>query len=98
MCSSSDAGGAVPCPRQTTIGTAQISHSAIQQMSSSWNHSVMRAASHRSQWSLNSYPRSLMRSRVSSRLRVQGLAELADELLSVLGAAAPQDPADQRAP
>ena len=39
----------MPWPRQTTIGTAQISHSAIQQMSSSWNHGVIRAASHRSQ-------------------------------------------------
>ena len=39
----------MPWPRHTTIGVAQISHSAIQQMSSSWNHGVMRAASHRSQ-------------------------------------------------
>ncbi len=43
------AGGSTPWPRHTTIGTAQISHSAIQQMSSSWNQGVIRAASHRSQ-------------------------------------------------
>ena len=42
-------GGSVPWTRHTTIGTAQISHSAIQQTSSSWNHSVIRAASQRSQ-------------------------------------------------
>ena len=39
----------MPWNRHTTIGTSQISHSAIQQMSSSWNHGVMRAASQRSQ-------------------------------------------------
>ena len=33
----------------STIGTAQISHSAIQHNSSSWNHGVIRAASHSSQ-------------------------------------------------
>ena len=49
MCASSSAGGSVPWPRHTTIGVAQISHSAIQQMSSSWNHGVIRAASQRSQ-------------------------------------------------
>ena len=36
-------------PRSTTIGVAQISHSAIQHRSSSWNQGVIRAASHRSQ-------------------------------------------------
>src|SRR5512144_1237610 len=50
MCANSSPGGATPWLRQTTIGTAQISHSAIQQTSSSWNHGVMRAASHRSQF------------------------------------------------
>ncbi len=49
MCSS---GGVTPWCRHTTIGVEQISHSAIQQISSSWNHSVMRAASQRSQLSL----------------------------------------------
>ena len=49
MCASSSAGGSVPWPRHTTIGVAQISHSAIQQMSSSWNQGVIRAASQRSQ-------------------------------------------------
>ena len=43
------AGGSVPWWRQTTIGTSQISHSAIQHTSSSWNHCVIRAAVHRSQ-------------------------------------------------
>ena len=38
----------------TTIGTAQISHSAIQHRSSSWNHAVIRAASHRSQSAMRS--------------------------------------------
>ena len=32
----------MPWPRHTTIGVAQISHSAIQQMSSSWYQGVMR--------------------------------------------------------
>ena len=49
MCARCSAGGSVPWKRHTTIGTAQISHSAIQQTSSSWNHGVMRAASQRSQ-------------------------------------------------
>src|SRR5437868_862202 len=49
MCARSAGGGVVPCWRQTTIGLSQISHSAIQQMSSSWYHGVMRAAAHSSQ-------------------------------------------------
>ncbi len=49
MCARSDAGGSVPWLRQTTMGVAQISHSAIQQMSSSWNQGVIRAASHSGQ-------------------------------------------------
>jgi hypothetical protein len=49
MCASSSSGGSVPCPFQTTIGTSQTSHAAIQQMSSSWYHGVNRAASHSSQ-------------------------------------------------
>ena len=49
MCSSSWAGGAVPCERHTTMGVAQMVHSAIQQMSSSWNQGEIRAASQRSQ-------------------------------------------------
>ena len=58
MCSRSSAGGSVPCARHTTIGVAQIVHSAIQQMSSSWNHGEIRAASHRSRRSApNSWPR-----------------------------------------
>ena len=48
------AGGSVPWNRHTTMGTEQISQSAIQQTSSSWNHGVMRAASQRSQSSSNS--------------------------------------------
>ncbi len=43
-------GGAGPCQRQTTMGTSQISHSAIQHTSSSWNQGVMRAARQSSQW------------------------------------------------
>src|SRR3954469_20358975 len=43
-------GGALSWLRHTTIGTAQISHSAIQHKSSSWNHGVMRASSQRSQF------------------------------------------------
>src|SRR4051812_48168325 len=46
-CSSSV--GSMPCQRQTTIGVSQISHSAIQHTSSSWNQCVILAASHRSQ-------------------------------------------------
>src|SRR5215510_4926093 len=49
MCSRCSGGGATPWWRHTTIGTSQISHSAIQHTSSSWNHGVMRAASQRSQ-------------------------------------------------
>ena len=40
---------------ETFDGVAQMVQSAIQQMSSSWNHGVMRAASHRSQSSSNAY-------------------------------------------
>src|SRR5207248_6095226 len=39
-------GGSTPCSRQTTIGVSQISHSATQQTSSSWNQGVMRSARH----------------------------------------------------
>src|SRR5438309_3432589 len=42
-------GGVVPWKRHTTIGVSQISHSAIQQMSSSKNHGVIFRALHRSQ-------------------------------------------------
>ncbi|OLC15207.1 MAG: hypothetical protein AUH29_08540 [Candidatus Rokubacteria bacterium 13_1_40CM_69_27] len=35
MCARCSAGGSTPWERQTTMGTAQISHSAIQQISSS---------------------------------------------------------------
>src|SRR5689334_20187988 len=55
MCASSSAGGSTPWPRHTTIGVAQISHSAIQQISSSKYHGVMRAASQRSHPSACSY-------------------------------------------
>ena len=41
--------GSMPCQRHTTIGVSQISHSAIQHTSSSWNQWVILAASHRSQ-------------------------------------------------
>jgi hypothetical protein len=49
MCCSSSAGGSVPCPFHTTMGTSHTSHAAIQQMSSSWYQGVKRAASHSSQ-------------------------------------------------
>lgn len=42
----------MPCQRHTTMGVSQISHSAIQQTSSSWNQCVILAASHRSQASV----------------------------------------------
>ena len=41
--------GSMPCHRHTTIGVSQISHSAIQHTSSSWNQCVILAASQRSQ-------------------------------------------------
>src|SRR5262245_28750831 len=44
MWATCSSGGCVPCQRQTTIGTAHNSHSAIQQTSSSWNHGVILAA------------------------------------------------------
>ena len=53
----------MPWRRHTTIGVAQISHSAIQHTSSSWNQGVMRAASHRGQ----SAPRLGRRSRTPHR-------------------------------
>jgi hypothetical protein len=45
----------VPWERHTTIGTSQMSHSAIQQMSSSWNQGVIRAARHSSQFAAGTY-------------------------------------------
>src|SRR5437867_12595452 len=42
-------GGAVPWKRQTTMGVSQISHSAIQQISSSQNQGVSFRARQRSQ-------------------------------------------------
>src|SRR5947207_25297 len=48
MCSSSSVGGSGPCRFHTTMGTVQISHSAIQHTPSSWYQGVMRAASHNS--------------------------------------------------
>ena len=41
-------GGESPCCFHTTMGTSHTSQAATQQTSSSWNHSVMRAASHSS--------------------------------------------------
>src|SRR5918993_1353371 len=49
MWASSSAGGSVPWERQTTMGVSHTSHSAIQQISSSWNHGVMRSARHNMQ-------------------------------------------------
>src|SRR5580658_1133797 len=49
MWSRSAGGGSVPWWRQTTMGTLQISQSAIQQTSSSWYQVVRRAASQSSQ-------------------------------------------------
>src|SRR3546814_9966401 len=49
MCCIAVSSGSTPCQRHTTIGVSQISHSAIQQTSSSWNQCVILAASHRSQ-------------------------------------------------
>src|SRR5437879_12872542 len=46
MCRRCSGGGSTPCSRQTTIGVSQISHSATQQISSSWNQGVMRSARH----------------------------------------------------
>jgi carboxymethylenebutenolidase len=60
--------GSVPWLRHTTIGVAQISQSAIQQMSSSWCHGVMRAASHSGQSG------SVVRSVTAARLRRPGPA------------------------
>ena len=68
--------GSTPCPRHTTIGTAQISHSAIQQMSSSWNHGVMRAASQRSQSSTRSSVQSGLPSGTYGRATLTGSAEV----------------------
>jgi hypothetical protein len=48
MCERSAGGGVTPCSRHTTIGVSQISHSATQQMSSSWYQGVIRAARQRS--------------------------------------------------
>ena len=48
MCSTSASGGSLPCCFHTTIGTPHTSQSATQQVSSSWCHSVIRAASHSS--------------------------------------------------
>jgi hypothetical protein len=48
MCARCSSGGCGPWKRQTTIGTAQISHSAIQHRSSSWNHGVIFCALQRS--------------------------------------------------
>ena len=39
----------MPCCFHTTMGTPHTSQSATQQVSSSWCHSVIRAASHSSQ-------------------------------------------------
>ena len=55
-------GGSVPWPRHTTIGVAQISQSAIQQMSSSWCQGVIFAASH------SGHPSSNARSSVTARI------------------------------
>ena len=63
------AGGSVPWWRHTTIGTSQISHSAIQHTSSSWYQGVMRAASQRSQPSTVSELRLRRRHRVTSSRR-----------------------------
>ena len=49
MWSTSVSGGSFPCRFHTTMGTSHTSHAATQQTSSSWNHSVIRAASHSSQ-------------------------------------------------
>src|SRR5215472_1758184 len=64
MCSSCSGGGAVPCQRHTTMGTSHTSHSAIQQMSSSWYQGVMRLARQRSQSSMR---------RSSSSIAIRGL-------------------------
>ena len=48
MWSTSASGGSLPCCFHTTIGTPHTSQSATQQVSSSWYHSVIRAASHSS--------------------------------------------------
>src|SRR6266850_98014 len=49
MCATCSAGGVVPWKRQTTMGVSQISHSAIQQISSSKNQGVSFRARQRSQ-------------------------------------------------
>ena len=94
MCSSSSAGGSVPWPRHTTIGTAQISHSAIQQTSSSWNHSVIRAASQRSQSASNAYA---SRHAVGAPRPALGGARTRTRAASS-GPPPSEEPADERAP
>src|ERR1700694_4308300 len=74
MCSSSASGGLAPCLDQTTIGTSQISQSAIQQVSSSWYRKVMAAASQRS------HPVTLPES------TIQACPQLLDESARPLGA------------
>src|SRR5688500_1728062 len=49
MWARSSAGGWVPCRRHTTMGVSQMSHSAIQQTSSSWYQGVILLARQRSQ-------------------------------------------------
>ncbi len=83
--------GALSWLRHTTIGTAQISHSAIQHNSSSKNHGVIRASSQRSQLGPSS--------RRSHQLRVSHVesgSQLAHERGRPLGAFAVEQPADER--
>src|SRR5689334_4861035 len=96
MWASSSAGGATPCPRHTTMGTAQISHSAIQHTSSSWNHSVMRAASQRSHSAENSRSVMTVLPRGGS-FRVEPGAELGDERRRLVGPATVEQTAHERA-